>query len=259
MFGRILRLLIVFTLVAGASLNSQIAHADSDSDEALGNTLLIFGLGIGLVACLYGACSDDESSDSTPRQSSNYQPKYSCSFCCEGSFGSCRSESRRVETPHSNSIDAQNYVSETYEKYCKQFPFYASGGGQASVSYPNCDPWWELNPIKPRPVSSHHIIKEKRAMSDNRTLTIKCDDSDCRTVYEVQAVLTTFQNTGFTQCPSCYEEMYVQDKGYPGGLLSVNNNTRKIVGKWWSDEDVIRMLGLQGWKALEDGACRCFQ
>lgn len=69
-------------------------------------------------------------------------------------------------------------------------------------------------------------------MSEYETLTIRCSDSDCRTIYEVQALKTNFQNTGFTQCPSCYEEMRVQEKGYPGGLWSVNNNTRNVVGKW---------------------------
>lgn len=69
-------------------------------------------------------------------------------------------------------------------------------------------------------------------MGNYETLRIKCDDSDCRTIYEVQALLTNFKNTGYTQCPNCYEEMYVQDKGYPGGKWSVNNATRKVVGKW---------------------------
>lgn len=69
-------------------------------------------------------------------------------------------------------------------------------------------------------------------MSDKQWLTIRCNDSDCRTIYEVQAVKTNFHNTGFTECPKCYEEMYVQDQGYPSGLWSLNNNTRRIVGKW---------------------------
>lgn len=75
-------------------------------------------------------------------------------------------------------------------------------------------------------------------MSDEyQTLTIRCSDPDCRTVYEVQAILTTFQNTDFTQCPKCYEEMYVQDKGCPGGKWSVNNNIRKIVSKYFLNID----------------------
>lgn len=69
-------------------------------------------------------------------------------------------------------------------------------------------------------------------MSGYEWLTIKCDDEDCRTIYEVQALKTSFQNTGFTQCPKCFEEMNVRNKGYPGGLWSVNNDTRRIVGRW---------------------------
>lgn len=70
-------------------------------------------------------------------------------------------------------------------------------------------------------------------MSNTQTLRIKCEDDECRTVYEVQAVVTSnIRNTGFTSCPVCHEEMYVHKKGYPGGNLSVNNNTKKVVGKW---------------------------
>ena len=69
-------------------------------------------------------------------------------------------------------------------------------------------------------------------MSNHETLRIKCADLDCKTVYEVQAIKTpNVEQKGFTDCPTCGEEMSVQGRGYPGNW-SVNNQTRTVVGKW---------------------------
>ncbi len=65
--------------------------------------------------------------------------KYSCKFCCEGQWGSCRSETFKVKTPYSNISDAQDYVKDQYEDICKKYPFYEGGGGTASVGFASCD------------------------------------------------------------------------------------------------------------------------
>lgn len=68
--------------------------------------------------------------------------KYECSFCCEGQFGVCRSDTIKVRTPYSDRTEAERYVHDAYDKVCAKYPFYKGGGGSASVSYQSCDPYY---------------------------------------------------------------------------------------------------------------------
>lgn len=74
--------------------------------------------------------------------SSSYNPKYGCKFCCEGRWGSCRSDTIQVNTPYINSMDAQNYVRKQYADMCSKYPFHSNGAGSASVSLPNCETYF---------------------------------------------------------------------------------------------------------------------
>ena len=78
--------------------------------------------------------------DSNQRSNTyEYKPTYKCSFCCEGQWGSCRTNKTKVDTQMTDQISAIKFVQEQYKSQCASFPFYSGGGGSASVSYPDCN------------------------------------------------------------------------------------------------------------------------
>lgn len=95
-----------------------------------------------LGAILLNSNKKSSSSKRSSGSSTSYSQKYGCEFVCEGQFGNARSTKFRVNTPHTNSADAQNYVRRQYEDSCKKYPFYSGGGGTASVSYPYCETYY---------------------------------------------------------------------------------------------------------------------
>lgn len=97
---------------------------------------------LAILGLVLSGSSKSKSKSKSSSSSSSYTPKYGCEFVCEGQFGNARSSKFRVNTPHTNSADAQNYVRRQYEAACKKFPFYASGGGSASVGYPYCETYY---------------------------------------------------------------------------------------------------------------------
>jgi len=84
------------------------------------------------------------SSRGTSGSTSSYSSslKYGCKFCCEGSGGNCRSSKFQINTPATNSLDAENYIKREYENICKGYPFHKTGQGSASVSFPNCETYY---------------------------------------------------------------------------------------------------------------------
>ncbi len=117
----------------------QKKYSNNDA-EALGAALGAAAVLGGLYWLFSGG--DDSSSSSYSGGASSYSPKYGCKFCCEGEWGSCRSNTIQVNTPYTNSADAQDYVRKQYEGMCKKYPFYSGGGGSASVSFPNCETYY---------------------------------------------------------------------------------------------------------------------
>lgn len=83
------------------------------------------------------ASNQDTKSDESP--SYEYKATYSCSFCCAGQFGNCRSSRITVQTTTAELWEAQQFIRNSYAEQCAQFPFYSGGGGSASVDNFNCD------------------------------------------------------------------------------------------------------------------------
>ncbi len=83
------------------------------------------------------ASNQDTRSDESP--SYEYKATYSCSFCCAGQFGNCRSSRITVQTTTAELWEAQQFIRDSYAEQCAQFPFYSGGGGSASVDNFNCD------------------------------------------------------------------------------------------------------------------------
>jgi hypothetical protein len=106
--------------------------------EATAIAIGTIGAAVGILGAIVGGVARSGSSGG----SSTYVAKYGCEFYCEGQFGNAGSVKFRVNTPHSNSADAQNFVRREYEGMCKKYPFYSGGGGTASVSYPYCETYY---------------------------------------------------------------------------------------------------------------------
>jgi hypothetical protein len=56
--------------------------------------------------------------------------KYGCKFHCTGQADMWRGPEFHVNTPKTNTADAQDYVREKYKATCRQYPFYSGGGGK---------------------------------------------------------------------------------------------------------------------------------
>ena len=66
-------------------------------------------------------------------------------------------------------------------------------------------------------------------MSDFKKYRVRCSDRDCKAVFEVEAASTpNVQQTNWTQCPKCYEELLFPEKGN----WSIRNDTRVVIGTW---------------------------
>lgn len=70
--------------------------------------------------------------------SSGGEQWYRCRFCCEGQWGSCMSGQFEIKI-RGKYGDLQEAIRKQYGDACKRYPFYAGGGGSASVSFSSCD------------------------------------------------------------------------------------------------------------------------
>jgi hypothetical protein len=95
-------------------------------------------IGAGLKALENSSKAGSKTSSTRP----TYTPKYGCQFVCEGAFGAAKSGKFKVNTPHTNSADAQEYVRRKYEKTCSKYPFHGKTGTGADVSYPYCETYY---------------------------------------------------------------------------------------------------------------------
>jgi WG containing repeat len=92
-----------------------------------------------------GELSSVSESQNTQDSKQENRSRYGCEFVCEGQFGTARTKKIRVNTPASQTSDAQNFVKREYKSQCAKISFYPNGGGQAVVGFPNCATWYYEN------------------------------------------------------------------------------------------------------------------